>query len=47
MGVQAKEQTFYHELVHAVLFTMGKANHDEEFVDAFGSYLHQFMKTKE
>ena len=40
------EQTFCHELVHAILFTMGKTNHDEEFTDAFGSLLHQFERTK-
>jgi len=42
---QAQEVTFYHELVHAILFTMGKTNHDEEFVDTFGGLLHQFSRT--
>jgi Zn-dependent peptidase ImmA (M78 family) len=42
---QAQEATFYHELVHAVLFTMGKTNHDEEFVDTFGGLLHQYSRT--
>lgn len=37
--------TFYHELVHAILFTMGKSNHDEEFVDSFGQLLYQYVKT--
>ena len=40
------QQTFCHELVHAILFTMGKTTHEEEFVDAFGSLLHQFERTK-
>lgn len=40
------QQTFYHELVHAIMFAMGKTAHDEEFTDAFGSFLHQFEKTK-
>jgi hypothetical protein len=45
MPVQAKESTFYHELVHAILFTMGRNNHDEDFVDTFGNFLHQFANT--
>jgi SprT-like family len=44
---QAKEQTFCHELVHAILFAMGKpgAEHGEEFVDCFATFLHQYFKT--
>ncbi len=44
---QIKEHTFYHELVHAILFSMGKPadTHDEIFVDAFALFLHQFSKT--
>lgn len=43
---QVKLQTFYHELVHAVLFTMGAPTpHDENFVDGFAHLLHQFMLT--
>ena len=40
------EQTFYHELVHAVMFAMGKTDHNEEFVEAFGVLLHQFDRSK-
>ena len=47
MNKQTTEQTFYHELVHAIMFTMGKLNHDEEFVDTFGAFLHQYQLTKE
>lgn len=47
MSDQAKQATFYHELVHAILFTMGQTNHNEEFVDTFGGFMHQFMNTKE
>ena len=47
MNKQSTEQTFYHELVHAIMFTMGKLNHDEEFVDTFGAFLHQYHTTKE
>ena len=46
MNKQTTEQTFYHELVHAILFTMGKLNHDEEFVDTSGAFLHQYHATK-
>ena len=46
MNKQTTEQTFYHELVHAILFTMGKLNHEEEFVDTFGAFLHQYQITK-
>jgi hypothetical protein len=40
------EQTFCHELVHAIMFSMGHTNHDEIFVDAFGALLHQYERTK-
>lgn len=39
-----KGQTFCHELVHAILFSMGKMEHDEQFVDGFASYLYQYLK---
>lgn len=41
-----KATTFYHELVHAMLFAMGKTEHSEEQVDLMGALLHQFEKTK-
>jgi hypothetical protein len=40
------EQTFYHELTHAIMFTMGRNEHDEVFVDCFGVFLHQFNRSK-
>ena len=42
------EQTFYHELVHAILDTIGKRelSEDENFVQEFSLLLHQFEKTK-
>ena len=46
MNEQMTEQTFFHELVHAIMFTMGKLNHDEEFTDAFGSLWHQYERSK-
>jgi hypothetical protein len=45
MMEQASSATFYHELVHAILFTMGKTQHDEEFVDGFANLLYQFQRT--
>lgn len=41
------EASFNHELVHAILQTMGKyeLNKDEEFVEGFANLLHQFTKT--
>lgn len=37
--------TYCHELTHWILFSMGKheLNKDEEFVDLFGSLLHQAL----
>lgn len=42
-----KEQTFCHELGHAILFSMGKPGdqHDEVFVDGYGTFLHQYLIT--
>ena len=41
-----REQTFYHEIIHAILDTMGKyeLSKDEGFVDAFASLLTQVMR---
>jgi len=46
MGKGITEQTFFHELVHAIMFSMGHTNHDEIFVDAFGALLHQYDRSK-
>ena len=45
MNEQTTKQTFYHELVHAIMFSMGHTQHDEIFTDAFGGMLLQFEKT--
>ena len=46
LNAPQKKQTFCHELVHAILFSMGKQMpHDEEYVDAFAHYLHQYLET--
>jgi Zn-dependent peptidase ImmA (M78 family) len=47
MSKQMTDQTLCHELVHAIMFTMGKLQHDEEFTDAFGALLHQYEKTRQ
>jgi len=43
-----KSHTFFHELVHAILFALGKEelNSDEGLVDAIGGALDQYHKTK-
>lgn len=43
---QGKELTFLHELVHAILFTMGEMDHDERFVEAFAQLLYQYEQQK-
>lgn len=42
-----KEQTFLHEVVHHILNSMGEATlrQNEQFVDVFATFLHQYMKT--
>lgn len=41
-----KEMVFYHELVHAIKFSMGDAGpHDEKEVDGFAYLLHQYLVT--
>ena len=42
------EHTFYHELVHALLWasTKPKLSTNEDFVDSLGALLHQYEQTK-
>ena len=40
-----KQQTFCHELVHAIKYTLGEDDHDETKVDVFATFLHQFLKS--
>ena len=44
---QQQEQCFYHELTHAILFIMNEneLNSNEQFVDIFGQFLYQYMRT--
>lgn len=43
---QLKDVTIYHELVHAIMFTMGERNHDERFVEGFAQLLYQYERQK-
>lgn len=45
----AVEQTLYHEVIHAILNTLGEneLSENEHFVKKFSVLLHQFEKTKE
>lgn len=46
---QRDEHAFLHEVVHAILISMGenKLSKDERFVDVFSGLLQQFFNTKE
>ena len=46
--VDYMEASFYHELVHGILDTMGKheLSDSEGFVEGFANLLHQYEKTK-
>jgi len=41
------QHTFYHELCHAICFTLGwsKLNKDEDKIDALANVMFQFLKT--
>jgi hypothetical protein len=47
LNKQVKEQTLCHELVHCILYSMGKPthDHDEVFVDGFATFLHQYLNS--
>ena len=38
--------TFWHELAHGMLYSMGYREHDEAEVDRLGQLLHQFDKSR-
>jgi hypothetical protein len=44
-----KEQTYFHELVHMILHSMGheKLKYDEDFVENFAQRLYEYEKTKQ
>lgn len=43
-----KEKTYFHELVHMILDSMGKdrLKYDENFVDEFAERMYEYEKTK-
>lgn len=43
-----KEKTYYHELIHMILDSMGKHNlkYNEDFVEEFAQRLYEYEKTK-
>jgi Zn-dependent peptidase ImmA (M78 family) len=43
---QSYDVTLMHEIVHAILFTMGERNHDERFVEGFAQLLYQYEQQK-
>lgn len=44
LAPQVKEQTFLHELMHAIYYTRGDTNdHDEKDVDSIAHFLHQYL----
>jgi hypothetical protein len=43
---QSKEVTLWHEVVHAILFTMGERDHDERFVEGLAQLLYQYEQQK-
>ena len=47
MNADCSGQVFCHELTHCILSTMGETtlNDNEKFVDLFGTFLHQALKT--
>ena len=48
LSPQIRAATFFHELVHAILYTTGLVDteHKEKDVDIFGALLHQYELTK-
>lgn len=44
---ERKQQTFFHELIHAVLDAIGEdeLNDNEQFIDALSNTLYQAIKT--
>lgn len=44
MPKQSKEQTFLHELLHAIYYTRGDlGEHDEKEIDSTAHFLHQYL----
>ena len=46
LKVQERDVTLLHEVVHAILFTMGERDHDERFVEGFAQLLYQYEQQR-
>lgn len=48
MSEDATQHTFYHELCHAICFTLGwgRLNGNEDKIDALGSVIYQALRTR-
>lgn len=44
LPAQVKAATFCHELQHAIRYTLGLDDHNEQEVDSQGNLLHQFLE---
>jgi len=42
---ELKEQTFFHELIHAIYYMLGREDHDEKEVDLLATFLHHYLQT--
>lgn len=47
LGQAKREQTFLHEAAHAILYTMGYHDHDEQIVEAVSQLVYQLILTQE
>ena len=47
-GMDVMQHTFYHELTHAICFTLGwkKFNEDEDKVDTLAGLFYQYLKSR-
>ena len=43
---QEREVTLLHEVVHAIMFTMGELDHDERFIEGFAQLLYQYEQQR-
>lgn len=44
---EVKEQTFFHELIHAIFYMLGRDEHDEKEVDVLATFLHHYLQSAE
>ena len=46
LNKQGRDITLWHEVLHAILFTMGERDHDERFVEGMAQLLYQYEQQK-